>query len=847
MVKNIRRLFVGASLLANQWTTGSRASSLLHFKSSIAVCALLVLASLVQASDRDLVQVPPAQIGLSEDALIEITKYLQSQVDDGVVTAAVGMVARHGQIGYFESVGECDTGSLFRLASMTKAVTSVAVMQLVEEGSIKLKDPVSLYFPSFASLKVLGEDGVTLTDVAAEPTIHHLLTHTSGIGYGWFGIPQDAFYQKAGVHDLLVPNIDTLEEHTDKLSQLPLAFQPGEQWMYGQSIDVLGRVIEVVSGLTLQQYFHERIFRPLKMENTRFYVNEVQQKRLVPLYSPDENGGLVKVGSEILSAGSINYSADLSNEGQGKLYAGGSGLVGSTLDYMRFLQMLLNKGSLEGVKILDESTVDLMTQNHIGELSVPFPGHGDGFGYGFGVLTERGKADDLASVGTYSWGGIFNTYYWVDPQEELIGLVMTQIFPNAHVTIREDFKKRVYGAIDDSGFVRRYWYEQGEEHGNPYFNRRQLRVNSAGIGVHPRHATRTETQSSGAMRILIEEDLRSIDGANLYCEIWGGHPGTSHKRVSINGRQKISIPENGTAYDNCTHLYPTFNLAPTDLVNGYNTLQFACDKPGLEWGHFIVENAALDVRLSRDHPDLQSRGLGSFEATVSANTQGETILFEIESNQLEAVSEVVYQARYYGYDENGNGFETDWHGMTKERKPYGMLGAGRGKTHRLEWDLSMLPAQTQIEVKATVSFQDHPNLHFQAAKVGGLEVAPRENVEVSLFSSKDLPNPFWSRVNRKKACTINIDIDPSDIEQADLHVISWTGGAGEVKEYFQLNGHFIPVAEGSGHEVEYSVTSIDPSWLKKGENRFELVSDTEHHGIEILLPGPALMIRSRNR
>jgi len=211
------------------------------FKGPLFILVLIFLNCLVQASDRELVQVTPAQVGMSEDALNDITAYLQGEVNAGNVAAAVGMVARHGKIAYFESVGACATDSLFRLASMTKAVTSVAVMQLVEEGSVQLTDPVSKYLPGFAKLKVISSDGSNLSDSKSEPTIHHLLTHTSGIGYGWWGGPQDKAYIAAGVHDMVVPNKDTIEEHTDKLSKLPLAFEPGEQWMYGQSLDVLGR------------------------------------------------------------------------------------------------------------------------------------------------------------------------------------------------------------------------------------------------------------------------------------------------------------------------------------------------------------------------------------------------------------------------------------------------------------------------------------------------------------------------------------------------------------------------------------------------------------------------------
>lgn len=853
-----------ATAVADYWTLDSQPPVLRNLPSgaekqlpairlSVVVWSFLILTGLlwacpVQGKERELVQVSPAQIGLSEEALGEVTSYLQGEVNAGRIGAAVGMIARHGKIGYFESVGDCEKDSLFRLASMTKAITSVAVMQLVEAGGIQLNDPISRYLPGFKSLKVISADG-SEADLTKEPTIHHLLTHTSGIGYGWWGGPQDEAYIAAGVHDLLIPNQDTLEEHTDKLAKLPLAFEPGTQWMYGQSLDVLGRVVEMVSGLDLERYFYERIFRPLKMKDTRFYLNEKQQKNLVTLYSPGENGGLVEVSDKALSAGAINYAADLNYEGRGNLYAGGSGLAGSTPDYARFLQMLLNKGSLEGVRILKTATVDLMTRNQIGELAMPFPGHGDGFGYGFGVLTEKGKAVDVASVGTYSWGGIFNTYYWVDPQEELIGLVMMQIFPNDHLPIREGFKQRVYQAIDDSGFSRRYWYEEGLEHGNPHFNQRQLRVNAPFASVHPIFAERSEPRSSGLARILIEEDLRSIAGAGLYCEIWGGHPGTYDKRFSVNGRSLFQIPETGSAANNCTHGYPRFTLSPTDLVNGYNSLQFACEKEDTGWGHFIVENVALDIHLPRNHSDLTAAGLDSFSSTVSATGSAESdmIQFELISSNLKPISKVVYQAHYYGYDENGNGWETDWHGMTKEREPYGVVGQAEVPPFKVDWDVSMIPAQTGIEVRSLVYFRDYPRMIYQTDSLRGVEIPKRDNARVSLHTSKDLPKPFWSRVDRVKECAIQLDVDPAHIDKAELHVVAWTGGPGEVEEYFTLNGKALPVAEGSGHETVYSVLSLDPQDLRFGENRIKLVSGTHHHGIEILLPGPALMIRSQSQ
>ncbi|MCB1123760.1 MAG: beta-lactamase family protein, partial [Verrucomicrobiae bacterium] len=619
---------------------------------------------------------------------------------------------------------------------------------------------------------------------------------------------------------IAVPIKEKLETRIQRLGPLPLAFDPGSNWYYGLSSDVLGRVIEIVSGLPLDIYFNERIFRPLGMTDTMFYVPDSKRGRLAPFYTPNEDKSKalrVKDGA-VLASGPINFSADYCYEGNGSIFLGGSGLVGTTLDYMRFLQCLLNGGKLEGEKILNGNSVARMTRNQIGTLSMPFPGHGDGWGYGFGVLTERGKANDIASVGTFSWGGLYNTYFWVDPQEEWIGLVMTQIFPYDHLTVRSEFKRLVYKAIDDSGFARRYYYELGAEHGNPHFNGRQLRVSSPNVSVHPRFAVRSEPRSPGLARILIKEDLRSIAGANLYCEVWGGHPGTYDKIVSVNGRVRMDFPEVGGAAENCTHLYPRFSLAPTDLVNGYNAIQFNCERENMGWGHFIVDNACLEIRLPTNHQSLAEAGLADFSATVDATPDGETINLQLDSSNPKAIAKIEYQARYYGYDENGNTWESDWHGMTKEREAYGMLGTATKAPFRWDWDVSMLPSQTGVEVRAWIHFADHPELVYQTKATGGLAIGSGRKSNVQLYTSSDLPKPFWSRADRLKECSIELDVEPDQIESAELHVVTWTGGAGEVKDYFTLNGAFIPVAEGSGHELFYSKVPLDSKILKKGSN-----------------------------
>lgn len=791
---------------------------------------------------------PPAAIGLSEVKLEAITRHLQGEVDAGRIAGAVGLVARHGKIGYFEAVGESDleagtamtTDSLFRIASMTKAITTVAVMMLVEEGAVILEEPIENYLPEFANLQVLQESEATVA-ANCKPTIHHLLTHTSGIGYGWFGpAAQDAAYRDADIPDILIPVEEPLANRISRLGGLPLAFQPGEQWAYGLSLDVLGRLVEVVSGLTLEQFFRERIFRPLKMRDTHFYVPDSKLGRLAELYTPNESQTkLERVGSEIKEVGAIRFSADFCKSRKGNLFAGGSGLVSSTLDYAHFLQALLNGGR----PLLQTTTLDQMTSNQIGDMIIPFPGHGDGFGYGFGILTERGTANDVANVGTFSWAGIFNTYYWVDPQEQLIGILMTQVFPNDHLNIRKEFKRLAYEAIDDSGFSRIYWYQKGVEHGNPFFNSRQLRVNAADVSTHPVYSQRSEPRSSGMARILIEEDLRAIKSAKLYCEIWGGHSGTANKRVNINGRNLLHFPDLGTAANNCTHEYPSFSLVPSDLVNGYNSLQFACEDRTTFWGHYIVDNASLKIGLSP-----KAAGFEGFTASVVTvpDNASETITLKVESSAQAQIASVHFQGHYFGYDENGNGRATDWHGMTKGREPYAMLGGASESPFVLNWDTTMIPAQTSVAVKAYIRFKGHPELLYETPVMRQLEIVEKLNRQVSIHHAEKLPNPFASRAGKKIKCNILLDVEPAYIERAELNIATWTAESGGVSDYFTLNGHHFAVADAKdGHQVNYVTLPVDPELLRKGSNEIVLHSDSKHHAIEVFLPGPALIIRSR--
>ena len=398
---------------------------------------------------------------LSREKLNVVTDLLRSEVQADRIAGAVAIVMHRGDIAYFEAVGQSDVAertpmqkdAIFRIASMTKAITSAAVMVLVEEGKLSLNDSISKHLPRFADQRVLSSldgDDTSTVPVQRPATIHDLLTHRSGLTYGWFGPEKlDAIYRKQAIPDLFIPIHEKLANRVDRIATVPLKFQPGTAWDYGVSTDVLGRIIEVVSGKSLDVFLRERFFVPLKMSDTYFSLPPEKTSRLATLYTTDEQQQILAVGNKPVTAGFLTFSANYSTE-DNLFFSGGGGLVSTTMDYARFLQMLLNQGELDGVRVLKSETVDAMTRNQVGEMTIPFPGHGDAFGFGFGLLTERGKAKDVASVGTYSWGGIFNSYYWVDPKKDLIGVLMMQVFPNDHLATRSEFKRLVYGAMEPS-------------------------------------------------------------------------------------------------------------------------------------------------------------------------------------------------------------------------------------------------------------------------------------------------------------------------------------------------------------------------------------------------------------
>jgi hypothetical protein len=401
--------------------------------------------------------------------------------------------------------------------------------------------------------------------------------------------------------------------------------------------------------------------------------------------------------------------------------------------------------------------------------------------------------------------------------------------------------------VNAGQFWRIHWYERGLEHGNPGYDGR-FRVNSPEVVLHPQFGQRTEARENGLMLLRAEEDLGRLTQAQLYLELWGGHPGSANKRVTLNGRSTYYLPRVGTEEMNCTYSYPLVELKISDLVNGYNACQFALDQGKTFWGHMIVDNACLRVALTHKHPDLLQAGLGEFRAAVTAlslERGSEGFALSLECPAAATVESVDFEGCYFGYDENGDTRTTDWHGFTKARRPVAILGTATTAPFQLTWRTEMLPAQKDVAVRAAVHFKGQTNLVYVTPARAGLEIAARANSEVTLYASHDLPPGFWSRANSKKQCTIYLDVAPARIERAELHVNAWTGGAGNAKDYFKLNGRHFPVAEGARHELIYSRLEVPREVLRQGINEIELLSDTEHHGIEILLPGPCLMVRGK--
>ena len=385
----------------------------------------------------------PGEVGLCPDRLARLTSVLNERVAAGQIPGAVVAIVRNDRLAYLEAFGKRDPAaadamqidSLFRIYSMTKPIVSVAIMMLWEEGRLLLNDPVSKFIPAFAGQKVLVErDGqVELVPVEREATVQDLLRHTSGLSYEFRGTGP---VQKAYMDAKIYRRNQTNEDQAASLAALPLAHQPGTQWEYSRSTDVLGRIVEVVSGQSLGQFLDSRILKPLGMTETAFHVPAEKHGRLAGGFAKDPDTGI---------------DVQLLDVREPPMFeSGGGGLVASTMDYARFLQMLLNNGQLDGKRLLGRKTVELMTADHLGPIQgapdlLP-PGYG--FGLGFAVRLQPGIATMPGSTGQYYWSGAAGTSFWVDPAERLFAVLMIQA-PGPREYYRVLFRDLVYSAIVD--------------------------------------------------------------------------------------------------------------------------------------------------------------------------------------------------------------------------------------------------------------------------------------------------------------------------------------------------------------------------------------------------------------
>lgn len=395
----------------------------------------------------------PEAVGMSSERLQRLDRVMQGYVDRDEVAGVVTLVARHGKVVHFSALGErnVESGSpmthdsIFRIASMTKPIVSTALMMLYEEGYFQLRDPIAKWLPEFADMQVAVPSppqerlmGRYKTIPAASPiTVQQLLTHTAGLSNSYRGITQPEFLEMSAERK----RHDTVADMLQRLAQLPLNFHPGEHWEYGRATDVVGRLVEVMSGQTLDAFLRERIFVPLGMPDTHFYLPQSKLDRFAALYRPNAAGKI-----ELAEAATIESRFVAEPH---VYFSGAGGLVSTARDYFRFHQMMLNGGELEGTRIVSRKTVELMTANHTGDKGIWLTGPGYGFGLGYAVVTDLGPSGTPRSEGSFFWSGAYGTIFWVDPSEEVIGILLQQLRPYTHLNVRPDLATMTYQAIVD--------------------------------------------------------------------------------------------------------------------------------------------------------------------------------------------------------------------------------------------------------------------------------------------------------------------------------------------------------------------------------------------------------------
>lgn len=422
-------------------------------KKFFALLIALLIAHIGFAQPKSFVTAKPEEAGMSASRLARLDNTLQEYISNQKLPGAVAFIARNGKIVFHQAYGSYDSknhtalkkDAIFRIASQTKAVTSTAIMMLYEEGKLLLDDPLSKYISEFANptvLKTFNEKDSSYTTEPAnkEITIRHLLTHTSGIDYAVIGSKEfKAIYAKAGVPSGIGATGFTLEEKMKVLGKLPLKHQPGDKFTYGLNTDVLGCVVERVSGISLDEFFRKRIFEPLGMQDTYFVLPKEKIGRLVDLYTT-KDGKLTATDHVVIGNEPANYPTTATN-----YFSGGAGLSSTVEDYAKFLQMFINGGTFNGARLLSRKTIELMLTNQLSDKITDT----SQFCLGFGVETSKNDHLSPFTIGSFTWGGAFATLYWADPKEKLVALLYLQIVPNPQSEIANKYKILTYQAITD--------------------------------------------------------------------------------------------------------------------------------------------------------------------------------------------------------------------------------------------------------------------------------------------------------------------------------------------------------------------------------------------------------------
>lgn len=394
----------------------------------------------------------PESVGVSAERLSLLTENMNQYIQERKLPGTVVLLARKGKIFYHEAFGNLDIedqqlmpkDAIFRIASQTKALVSVATMILQEEGKLNIHHPVSKYIPEFKETTVAisnENDGYTIEKAKREITIRDLLTHTAGIGYGW-GVAADKWKEAEIQGWYFADRDEPILETVKRIAPLPMDAQPGEKWVYGYSTDILGALVEVASGQSLDAFLQERILDPLEMTDTHFYLPKEKNNRFATVYSY-EDANLKKAPEPGHMVGQGMYV-----DGPRKSFSGGAGLLSTANNYAKFLQMMLNKGVYGDKRIISRKTVELMTSNHISAIEYPWA-NGTGFGLGFSTVEHLGTRGSMGSEGEFGWGGAYHSVYWVDPKEELVVVYFTQVLPADGLDDHEKLRNLLYQALLD--------------------------------------------------------------------------------------------------------------------------------------------------------------------------------------------------------------------------------------------------------------------------------------------------------------------------------------------------------------------------------------------------------------